>query len=66
MNTSIMGLFEYEEDVINAAMALRESGFEDLSLMSPIHMHEAEHAVGLHKSPVRRFSLSGAIIGCIS
>jgi hypothetical protein len=66
MNTSVMGLFEYEEDVINAARALRESGFEDLSLMSPIPMHEAELAVGLGKSPVRRFSLSGAIIGCVA
>ncbi len=66
MSTSIMALFEYEEDVISVARQLRKSGFDELSVMSPIPLHEAEEAVGLEKSPVRRFSLAGAIIGAIS
>jgi|TARA_Y100000310_G_C20693991_1_gene824198 molybdopterin-containing oxidoreductase family membrane subunit len=66
MSTNIMALFEYEDDVITAARELRQSGFEELSLMSPIPIHEADSALDLGKSTVRRFSLAGAIIGAIS
>ena len=61
-----MGLFQYEEDLIKAARSLRDAGFNKLSLMSPIPLHDAQEVLGLHKSPVRRFSLAGAIIGGIS
>ena len=66
MDTNLMGLFRYEEDLIKAAKSLRDAGFHKLSLMSPIPLHEAQEVLGLHKSPVRRFSLAGAIIGGIS
>jgi len=65
MTNSVMALFQYEEEVVQAARELRKSGFENLSLMSPIPLHDAEVALGLDKSPVRRFSLIGAIVGCI-
>ncbi len=66
MANNIMGLFQYEDDFIAAAKALKASGFNKLTLMSPIPMHEAENVLELGKSPVRRFSLAGAIIGAIS
>ncbi len=66
MSTRVMALFQYEDDVVTAARELRKSGFDDLSLMSPIPLHEADLALGLEKSPVRRFSLIGAIVGGIS
>ena len=34
--------------------------------MTPIPMHDAEKIAGLDKSPVRRFSLIGAILGGLS
>jgi len=66
MTKDIIGLFQYEDDFIAAAKTLKESGFDRLSLMSPIPLHEAEKVLGLKKSPVRRFSLFGAILGGIS
>jgi len=61
MAKNIMGLFQYEDDFITAARNLKDSGFNNLALMSPIPMHDAEKVLGLSKSPVRRFSLAGAI-----
>lgn len=66
MTTNIMALFQYEEDVVRATRELQKSGFEGLSVMSPVPLHEAEVALGLAKSPVRRFSLLGAFVGGIS
>lgn len=63
MTNNIMGLFRYEEDFIHAAERLRSAGYDEITLMSPIPLHEAEKAVGLGKSPVRRFSLAGALLG---
>ena len=66
MAKNILGLFQYEDDFITAAKSLKASGFNDLTLMSPIRIEEAEKIVGLGKSPVRYFSLTGAICGAIS
>ena len=63
---AIMGSFAYEEDFLGAAKELRSSGFDNISLMSPLPLEEAQEVVGLHKSPVRYFSLAGAIIGGLS
>ncbi|MCG8380406.1 MAG: DUF3341 domain-containing protein [Proteobacteria bacterium] len=66
MAKSILGIFQYEEDFLNAAKSLKASGFNDITLMSPIRLEEAEEIVGLHKSNVRYFSLTGAITGAIT
>ncbi len=66
MAKDIIALFEYEEDFIAAATALKESGFDEITLMSPIPLHDAEKVLGLQKSQVRFFSFFGAIIGGIS
>ena len=63
---AIMGSFEYEEDFLAAAKELRSSGFDDISLLSPVPLEEAQEVLGLEKSPVRYFSLAGAIIGGLS
>ena len=60
---AIMAEFAYEDDFLSAAKQLRSSGFDDLSLLSPLPLEEAQEVLGLHKSPVRRFSLAGALIG---
>jgi len=66
MAKNILGLFQYEDDFITAARSLKASGFNALTLMSPIRIEEAEEIVGLGKSHVRYFSLTGAIFGAIS
>jgi len=63
---AVMGAFAYEEDFLAAAENLKSSGFENISLLSPLPLEEAQEVLGLGKSPVRRFSLAGAIIGAMS
>ncbi len=63
---AIMGTFMYEEDFLSAAENLKSSGFDNISLLSPLPLEEAQEVLGLGKSPVRRFALAGAIIGALS
>lgn len=63
---AVMGTFAYEEDFIAAAENLTSSGFDNISLLSPLPLPDAQKVLGLGKSPVRRFALAGAIIGAIS
>ena len=63
---AVVGSFAYEEDFLAAAKSLKASGFDNLSLLSPLPMEEAQEVLELGKSPVRRFSLAGALIGAIS
>jgi molybdopterin-containing oxidoreductase family membrane subunit len=63
---AIVGTFAYEEEFIAAAEHLKASGFDNISLLSPVPLEEAQEVLGLGKSPVRRFSLAGALIGAAS
>jgi len=63
---AILGTFAFEEDFLAAARNLKASGFDDISLLSPVPLEEAQEVVGLGKSPVRRYSLAGAIFGAIA
>ena len=63
---AVMGTFAYEEDFLSAAENLTKSGFDQVSLLSPLPLEDAQKVLGLGKSPVRRFSLAGAIIGALS
>ena len=63
---AILGTFAFEEDFLAAAKNLRSSGFDDISLLSPVPLEEAQEVLGLGKSPVRRYSLAGAIFGAIA
>jgi len=62
---AIMGTFAFEEDFLAAAKNLQSSGFDNISLLSPLPLEEAQEVLGLDKSPVRHFSLAGAILGAI-
>ncbi len=63
MSTNLMGIFQFEDEFISALRRLKESGFDGLTAMSPIPLHEANHILGLGKSPVRHFTLAGALLG---
>ena len=63
---AIMGTFAFEEDFLAVARSLQSSGFDNISLLSPLPLEEAQEVLGLGKSPVRHYSLAGAIIGAIS
>jgi hypothetical protein len=63
MTDNVLGVFQYEDEFLSAARQLRESGYDNLTLMTPIPVHAAEKIQGLGKSNVRRFTLFGAIFG---
>ncbi len=41
----MMGLFEYADDTVDAIHELKNAGFDDLVVFSPIPVHEIEHAL---------------------
>ena len=63
---AVLATFRYEEDFIAGAERVKSAGIGEISLMSPLPLEEAQEVLGLGKSPVRRFSLAGAIIGAVS
>ncbi len=63
---AILGTFAFEEDFLGAARNLAASGFDNISLLSPLPLEEAQEILGLNKSPVRHFTLAGAIFGAIA
>ena len=63
---AVLATFRYEEDFLAGAKRVKSAGIGELSLMSPLPLEEAQEVLGLGKSPVRRFSLAGAIIGAVS
>ncbi|NND60907.1 MAG: DUF3341 domain-containing protein [Gammaproteobacteria bacterium] len=66
MAESLIALYEYEEDFLEVTGKLHQMGVTDMSVMTPIPMHDVEKVLGIGKSPVRFFSLTGAIVGAIS
>lgn len=66
MKLTVLGLFRYEDDCLNAAGKLKQAGFDDISLMSPIPMHGVEEVLGKKKKTIRYFSYFGAVIGAIT
>ncbi len=66
MTTNVLALFDFEDTFLNAARKLKAAGFNDLTLMSPIPLHDADEVLGLGKSAVRRFSLIGALTGAVA
>ena len=66
MAESLIGLYRYEEDFLDVAGKLKAMSVPGLSVMTPIPMHDVEKTLGIGKSPVRYFSLTGAILGAIS
>lgn len=49
-----------------AVESLRDQGFDDLEIFSPIPAPELEEAAGIGMSPVRRWALTGGITGLVT
>lgn len=65
MSANIIGVYEYADDLLDAAGKLKQSGFEQIELMSPIPLHGVEAVLGPKKSVLRRFALFGALTGAV-
>lgn len=62
----VLGFFFHVDSSVEAIKDLKKAGFETLTVMSPVPHHEIEEALGKRESRVRFFTLTGAILGCIS
>jgi len=61
-----LGIFSHPASCAKAIRQLRQEGFRDLVAYSPVPDHEIEEALEKPTSPVRFFTLTGAVIGCIA
>ena len=63
---ALVGVFELPVPVAEAAKKLRQRGFKELEIYSPVPSHELDHAVDEGPSRVRIFTLIGGLLGAIS
>ena len=61
--TGLLASYEYLDDTVDAITDLRKAGFQRLTAYAPFPEHHIEHAMGYDQSPVRVFTLVGALTG---
>lgn len=59
---SVLGLFREPEAALNTARGLRSAGYA-VSVMSPYPLEGAAEALELGRSPIRRYTLAGGLLG---
>ncbi len=64
MSTKVKGVYAHFDCLIDSIDALKRAGHEDIAVTSPLPRHEIEELLhGNEPSPVRWFTLVGAIFG---
>lgn len=66
-NSFVIAGFEFVDDTQKAIAQLRDKGFNDIELFSPLPNHDLEDEMykGKRRSPVRMCTLIGATTGCL-
>ncbi|MBE9503737.1 MAG: DUF3341 domain-containing protein [Proteobacteria bacterium] len=65
MDNSILGKFQYVDDLLAAAETCKQSGYA-ISIISPVPLvHEIEHTFGEGKNPIKYFTGVGAVTGLL-
>lgn len=59
----VLGVFAEVDTTIAAIHELRQAGFDRMTVYSPLPSHDIEHALDPPQSPVRVFTLVGAMTG---
>jgi hypothetical protein len=59
----MLASFDYLDSCVDAIENLRKAGFKDLKAYAPYPEHHIEAALGYGQSPVRVFTLVGALTG---
>lgn len=59
----VVGVFLEVDTSVRAIEELRAAGLRDLEIFSPLPQHEMEHALHVHESPVRLYTLVGGLTG---
>ncbi len=60
---SLLAIFDNAGDLVSAIHKICEAGFRKVDFFSPAKLEEAERALGLTRSPVRFWTLAGALCG---
>jgi Ni/Fe-hydrogenase subunit HybB-like protein len=61
--TGLVAVFQSREPLLEALKKAREGGFERIETYSPVRLREAERILGRGPSPVRHWTLVGAVCG---
>ena len=61
--TGILASYEYLDSTVDAIGNLKKAGFEEVKAYAPYPDHHIEHALGYGQSPVRVWTLVGALTG---
>jgi len=59
----ILASYEYLDSTVDAIGNLRKAGFDGVKAYAPYPDHHIEHALGYGQSPVRVWTLAGALTG---
>jgi hypothetical protein len=59
----ILASYEYLDSTVDAIENLKKAGFEGIKAYAPYPEHHIEHALGYGQSPVRVWTLVGALTG---
>jgi len=66
MASNALGLFGRSTRALAAAGKLKEAGFAELDLITPVPLHGVDEVLGDKRSAIKRFTFFGAIIGGLS
>ena len=59
----VLGVYSHIDTVLDCVKALKQKGLNNIRVFSPVPSHEIEEAIGGPESPVRFFTLFGALLG---
>ena len=59
----VLGIFAELDTAVDAIHRLKHAGLRGMTVYAPYPSHELEHAIEPHQSPVRVFTLVGALTG---
>ena len=59
----VLASFEYLDSTVDAIHELKKAGFKELTAFAPYPEHRIEEALGYKESPVRVWTLVGALTG---
>jgi ActD protein len=59
----LLASYEYLDSTVDAIEGLKKAGFKDIKAYMPYPEHHIEHALGYGESPVRVWTLVGAVTG---
>ena len=59
----VLGVYAHIDTLTDCLKTLKQKGFENIRVFSPVPSHEVEELIAEPESPVRLFTLFGALLG---